>query len=395
VLTADRKTINNSILRIKNKINLSEIDKLLFNNIEKGPELRTRVQAIFERNFLDSELDRALFDIILNASIKIEKLFPGSIQEFLLDFFKRYPDHFCDIEKSILSRKANWDDVSRTVDELDLTSHDRDLFLSALEIAGFGAKISLEKTSSAFSSIEKVMGYNFNSSSPILQKRLLLDNVYIIPVDGFIESVSEIHHLLEIAHADKLKIILVIRGAHNDVFNTLKVNLERGTLFVIPTIVKFDVEGINTLADIAVVSNNDVVSMNKGELISQINVKNFKQVKKVEIDQKSMTIFNLDSKKNVESHISFLRKKRDDASVADLQQLLTSRLKSLFSNHVIIRLPDDETFKVKSEKFDILLRDIQRLLSNGVFDKKSHPLYGKILNDLLTTIGDLGAVLIE
>jgi len=276
-----------------------------------------------------------------------------------------------------------------------LADVDVDLFLSSLELAGFGSKISVEKASSTFPSIEKVSGYNFKTSSPILQKRILLDDVYIIPIDGFIESISEIHHLLEVAHAEKLKIILAIRGAHNDVFNTLKVNLDRGTLFVIQTIVKFDVAGINTLADIAVVSRNDVISTNKGELISQIKIRDFKQVKRVEVGSDSIIIFNPTAKFAVESHISFLRKKRDAEESVELQQIITNRLKSLFSNHVIIRLPDDENFKVKSEKFDVLLRDIQSLLSNGVFDKKSHPLYGKILNDLLFSVGNLGAVLIE
>jgi len=101
VLTADKKSINNSILRIKNRINLFNIDKVLFNNLDKGPELRTHVQAVFDRDFLTSDLDRTLFDVILNASLKIEKIFPGSIQEFLSDFFKRYPDGFYALEKAV------------------------------------------------------------------------------------------------------------------------------------------------------------------------------------------------------------------------------------------------------------------------------------------------------
>jgi hypothetical protein len=159
--------------------------------------------------------------------------------------------------------------------------------------------------------------------------------------------------------------LLFVRGLADDVKQTLKVNYDRGTLRVVPVIVKFDLEGINSLNDISIASGAGLVSSNKGDLISSVRLSDTSQIEKAIIYPKKVVIINSASKLSVETHVSFLRRKRAEESVSDVSTLIDARIRSLSPNHVVIRLPDDIDYVVSAQSIDYALRALRSLVDHG------------------------------
>lgn len=396
MLTADKFSINKSIQRIQSRIQSITANRILSSTdkTDINLEILSKSQLLFDQRFISNDIDKTLIEIIFGHGLKLERVFPGSFKTFINDFFEQYFQKSNIKIDSIGSIYPIERDLKSLFDELEMSSLEKSMIQEALELAGFNGKISFER-SNEFFSIEKSCGYNFNVTCPILQKKVSIDDVHIVPIDGFIESVSEINKLLEIAYSDKQKIILIVRGMHDDVTNTLKINFDRGSLTVFPLIVPFDVDGINLLNDIAVVTNNDVVSSNKGDLISSINVSSFKRIENAIIERNMLTLFNKSSKDNVNNHINFLKRKREESTSTAVGELYTKRIKNLFSSHVIIRIPNDEKSNITSEKIDTFLRKFNQLLSQGNLKIRSHPFYQKTVSDCVESIQQLGMVLLD
>ena len=233
----------------------------------------------------------------------------------------------------------------------------------ALDLAGFAGRIVVEKTV-ARPSVELVRGYTFDQA-PAWPIKVRLERPRVICIDGFVEAVSELHHLLEEASEAREPLLLFVRGMSDDVKNTLKVNYDRGSLRVMPVIVKFDIEGINAINDISVATGAGLVSSHKGDLISNIRLAEAARIDEAIVHPNKVALTNTRSRLAVEAHVAFLRKKRKDEKVDDVAQLFDSRIKALSPNHVVIRLPDDKDFVTSSQSIDYTLRAIRALVDHG------------------------------
>ena len=96
---------------------------------------------------------------------------------------------------------------------------------------------------------------------------LFLRDARIACIDGYVESVSELHLLLEELSEAKVPCFLFVRGMSEDVLHTIKTNNDRKTLMVFPYIVPFDLDSVNTIVDIAVSAGTDVLSNLKSDKI--------------------------------------------------------------------------------------------------------------------------------
>ena len=136
--------------------------------------------------------------------------------------------------------------------------------------------------------------------------------VKCVCIDGIIESVSEIHHILEKLNSLQQPAVLFARGFSMEVISTLSVNARRGTLNVAPVVVGYTIEHANTLKDIAIACGGDVVSSLKGELISAIDLDEVPTVEKVCITSAGVMISHRYSKKNVNNHVKKIQKNRQE-----------------------------------------------------------------------------------
>ena len=233
------------------------------------------------------------------------------------------------------------------------------LALTAGELAGPNGQVFIDGKCKTTTHVELKAGYNFDCSVvPTFAAAAKIQtweysHAKCIVIDGIIESVSEIHHLLEALNKTKVPAALVARGFSQEVLATLSTNALRGTLNVVPIIVGYTAAHVNLLKDIAVACNTDVVSSLKGELISTIDIESIPAVDKIKATFGYVIISHQASENAVRRHIRNLRKQKQE--IEDSQQhvgiktekikLLDKRIKALSSNCANIGLGPDLKIK--------------------------------------------------
>ena len=351
-----------------------------------------------------------MYDVILSHAATSERIGPGSFVqciESIVDGLKMDRIFFedrskKDVEKCIsLSRYATYQDVEKF---LKLNCHDEILTQAlsrAIEEAGFGGRIILEQTSSQIVSVERVKGYTFDLSSAFPIDTVLIDPRVLV-IDGMIESVSEIHSVLESSSNAKEPMLMFARGYNSDVINTLKVNFDAGRLMIIPIVVKFDLEGLNTLNDVAVISGGDIISSLKGDLISSVNYSDLRSIDKATVTNGRVTMSASKSGQSVASHIQALLEKRSKNSIEDVELLIDKRLKTLSPSHVVVRIPRNIDVVIAQQSLDRTLRSIRSAMDHGVVDVNETviPLSSKVSSIVsalkcIRMIDDLGAVITD
>lgn len=366
------------------------------------------LQSIFGIKF-DSDVERSVFEIILGHAFKTERMGPNGFTVMIKQLLKTLSctngiqQHFDKSEASegilgALPDSPSSVDIDWVIKEYSsmITPINLAILRQAIKLAGMTGKIVVEKTQSDVASVELVRGYTFKLS-PTWHMTAKIDCPHIICIDGFIESVSEINKLLQDASETKQPVILFARGFHEDVKQTLKVNYDRGSLHVIPVVVRFDLDGINTLKDIVVVAGCDMVSSLKGDLISNVNLREMPTIDSVVINHNKVVIMNFRASANVALHLQDLQRRRSETIIDDVASLLDARIRSLSPNHVVIRLPDDSMFVSSSQAIDYALRAVRSLVDHGsitIDGRKSLTtttiaanVYSRRCHDVLTNLG--------
>ncbi len=347
-----------------------------------GVLVHTRIQAMFNLKFSD-RVEQSVHEVIIRHAVAAEKLGPGGFDLCIKRLLEKldvanagYPDLPIAIIPSDMigsgTTAATQSDIGWALNEHLLGASQRTsaMLMSALDLAGFAGRIMVEKTL-ARPSVELVRGYSFDQS-PVWPISVRLERPRIVCIDGFIEAVSELHHLLEEASSAKEPVLLFVRGMSDDVKNTLRVNYDRGSLRVVPVIVKFDMQGINAINDIAVATGSHLVSSHVGELISNVRLSSSSRIDEAIIYPMKVVLTHTGSRKAVETHVEFLRKKRLDEKVDDVAQLLDLRIKSLSPNHVIVRLTDNKDYVTSTQAIDYALRAIKALVDHGTIVVAGH-----------------------
>jgi hypothetical protein len=334
---------------------------------------KTDIQACIDYRFKDS-LEESIKKIIIDHAFKAEQLSPGSFKETILvsnSLFDGIKNE-CDIR---FSYHPKLEDLKKIIDLFSTNKTVSNLCYEAISLSGFGGKISIEKSLNSETSIELIDGYSFKHDNLGIHP-IKIKKPRIICVDGYIESVSEANLLFEGAVQLKHPLILICRGMSDEVLQTIKVNRDRKTMFIYPIKIPFDLQGINTISDISTVIGSNPVSCNLGNLISSTKIDDSVEIDEVFITGNSLIIKNSKTRKNVNSHIKSLIEKRNSSN-ADLEELLTFRIKSLSNNCVIIRLPNDSKYVSTSQSIDYVLRSVKSMLDYGVFfDNDEIKLYG-------------------
>lgn len=356
-----------ALRRVRNK--LATVKKIATALVrDRGrPLVHTHMQVVFNTKHAPA-FDRAIHEALMTHALRAEKLGPGGFDrtiELVLERLearggRQLPQH-------VVPRASTASDVERIVRLHTSRAGVRTaaMLQQALQLAGFGGRIIIEKTHSSTPSVELVRGYTFDLT-PILALDVSFVKPRVVCIDGYIEEVSEIHHLLEAAAEAKEPVVLFVRGMSDDVKHTLKVNYDRGSLRVLPIAVKFDLEGMNSLNDLSVVCGCDLVSSLKGDLISGIKFHEAPHVDQVTVFKGRTVVANSSTHAAVAAHVANLRKRREDEQVDDKGKLFDKRIKSLSPNHVVIRLPDDKDYVVCSQGIDNALRAVKSAVDFGV-----------------------------
>lgn len=302
--------------------------------------------------------------IIVDHAFKAERQCPGAFSKVVDRIrnlsYGQQPD-----STTSVGNYATYDDLIKYVKTYVKEEWLQRMMIVALEYAGFDGRIVIEKTTNV-PSIEIIDGYTFNVK-PLWQISGWFRNPWVACIDGFIESVGEINRLLTECVDRHDHVLLFIRGASDDVLNTLKVNYTRGTINVVPFIVDFDLDGINTIVDISVVAGHDPVTEHKGELISTVGLSRFSTIDKVLIRDDHVSMFSTKTTSQVKTHLNTLST-RALLESTEKSQLIQRRVRSMLPKQVIMRITDDRNFSLRSSSIDAVLRSIKAAAHHGVID---------------------------
>lgn len=359
-LRDDVKLAINEVLNVLCDISTSSKDHVLKNE-KNGLALKTPLQICMDYKF-DDALRSSIHKVIIEHCFKAETISPGSFIKTLHLVKKNLAGTISSIgEYSVTPRTQ---DVKNMISSMSDDHVLNRMIFEAITLAGFRGNISVEKSLNSTSSVELIDGYKFKHKPLAGLKPVKISKPKVIVIDGYVESVSEINKLLQEASESKHQLLLMTRGMHEDVITTCKVNRDRSTMFVYPIIIEFDIDGINTINDICVVSGCLPISQNLGNLISEASLTHAAMIDECTIIGNSIIIKNSKTKTGVLLHTKSLIQKRND-SVSGVDDLLTNRIKSLTNSNVIIRLPDDASYVYKSQIIDYALRSFKSALDYG------------------------------
>ena len=170
-------------------------------------------------------------------------------------------------------------------------------------------------------------------------------------IDGYIESVSEIHHMLHYASTSKEPYVFFCFGMSEEVKNVIIQNNTRKITQIFPVSMKIKEDTANILNDIALLHNSDIITSLKGQTISQAISKGLSQGDTIIFDRKGFKVQPTCSSAQIRSHIRFLEKRIKNSSADMNTDLVKDRIKILRSKALNIYLPEelknDVTFNIE------------------------------------------------
>jgi len=340
--------------------NNSGVTKCLLENSSLVTDLQ-----FFSRRESFSGVKRVVYELVVSHAFKAEQLGVGGFSLFVEAMTDQ--DKFADeAEKSFIDvRYPTHDDVVSVVKNCVGDTVLSKVVMKAVDTVGFNGVVSVEASQNETVSVEIVDGNSFCLSPSFKVTGEFLDARMFL-VDGFIENVSEMNRILESAHELKDVVFVFARGFSPDVVNTLKVNFERCTACVVPFSIPLDFGSVNKIVDIATVVGADVVASTKGELVGSVDPASLPRVQRVVVQRENVIFKSRGNLDRSRSRIESIEKKRRSCEVSVLNDEFDSRMRSLMSKYVTIRLPEKFDIVETRQKIDRVLRTIKCYLSHGI-----------------------------
>ena len=278
--------------------------------------------------------------------------------------------------KSVSKRFEKNDFINLINYTFDKESIENKLIKELFDKVSFNYPIFLERTNRTNTFVNVTDSFNFNlpvSQDYVKQKNWLRNNVEFFVIDGFIESVGEIHHLLERASESRHPVVLFARNFSKDVENTILYNFNRGTLDIVPISVGFDENTLNILNDISICLGANLVSSLKGDLISKSTKRPGVFAERVLITSSGISISKKESSENLNAHVRYLSSKRNNSSAhEDLFKIFDRRIRSLTPGKVEIKIGTEMYYSNPRiiESIDKIMRLCKSYITSGVVYKK-------------------------
>ena len=248
--------------------------------------------------------------------------------------------------------------------------------------------ISLERTVTVEKThLEKVviesndnMCFNLDYDNSFLSSKFYheMKDYKVVVIDGFIETVGEIHHFLSNAASSKIPHVIFCFGMSPEVKHTIMTNNAKGITEVFPVVMQLDNETVNILNDFAALHKTDVISALNGQTISQAVRSNMASGKKIQFFKDKIVIDPVCSKTDIATHRAFLTRRINNISVETDPEPIRKRLKNFSAKSTCIYVPESLYNNV------LFLRELDYLLSfmhglSGEFveyENRVYPFFG-------------------
>ena len=284
------------------------------------------------------------------------------------------PENVLEIFKH--SRHATTQECFKIIKRFVKDTYVYEMLFEACHMAGGSGQLFLDHQGKNVSSISLQSGYHFpvgytkEIAKTISTNSIELYDTDVLIIDGIIESVGEMHHILEGYSTSRKPIVVFARGFSEEVIATIVINKMRGALNLVPVQVPYDIDGVNMLNDIAVVCGSDIVSSLKGDLISSISLEEIPSIDKITINDHSTLLYAGSRSANVRVHVGELLKKRNESKLGDSQQIVDRRIQQLSPRAVHIKIgPEHGDLRgLLIDRVDTGLRMFKDISRDGIID---------------------------
>lgn len=308
---------------------------------------------------LDCPLEVELKNILAREYLKAEKLYPKLGSYFISSYFG---DHYLEHEDDYFLHKDSLEIFLETIEN----SHVRRILNFLIEHSSLEYSLEVKSTSSNQISAIKSKDINFRityDSSYLGQKNShQIRNFKYIIIDGQIESIGEIYHLLYKAAETKVPYVIFCFGVSREVKDVILQNNSKGNTEIIPVCLKFDENTINILNDLSIVLGGDIVTAQKGQTISQEIKKELKVGKFINFDRNGFMIQPNVPDERINNHRRFLEKRIESSSNDTNRELLINRKRRMSCKSMKLYIPD---FLLKDPDFYSELDYGLRFFSNS------------------------------
>lgn len=319
-----------------------------------------------------------LKNIIFNAAYDCERFIGGSGDTYflILEHFLRLPkEKRIETVQTYLSRsgvllgkkrKITKRDVNRVTKYMD--SYSRDLINKSLNMCTPKTVINLEKSNMIDDRLIKKDSLYFNIK-PIpgfLTEKWIREDVNLLLVDGVIDKVTEIHHMLTQAAISKEPYLLITKGYSREVLHTLGDNVAKGIVDIVPIDLGKTMDYHHFMKDLSRLYDIEYASAEFGDVISVFIRRGLPKIPKA-IVSNTLELFINDYEQlhSLRSEVFELMSMNLGFEVDDL---IKKRLNYLTSDKLIISIGKDSAINnpVIIEELDIFIRRFISLTRDGV-----------------------------
>jgi len=378
---------------IEGKKCLNSLTKTLSEN-----EIQNLIYMLVGKN---TKYSNPISDIIIRECIKSESISSGSgiiILKLLSYYFSKEVNSYSRKERlknqelirqeivkscenlSTYLRRANREDIKNLIDDIDISENLKEKLFKIIQEYSIGERLEVKKSSISESYISKIEG-NF---LPIEVASLFLragnwerESVSILLIDGTIEGISQIHHLLESASSKKEPFVIFCRSASEEVRETIGVNFIRSTIDLVLVETDFYPKYHHLFRDMSAIFGCEFVSVSMGDTLSS-RISKFKfKVDRVKINPRGITFHHNGRREDdIKKYISEIRdvgkrlSDQDPDSYDEIKNSIDFRTKFLDSSTIILNIGQDDLTESGSEisKIDSFIRSISDIGSMGVVD---------------------------
>lgn len=328
----------------ENVDNFLKSSSALFSNLKNSKNCmyeEGKIVSDQSLNFLNvsarNNCDNQLKILIKKEFIECEGIYPYLGDFFISQYFESNKIKF---DEKILVTRDNYLDISKRL----AFETNTEILNCLFENGSLEYSVTVEKSVLKDVHIEKIDTLNFNleydSSFLGNSNNHSMDNYKFIIIDGHVESVGEIHHILDQAYNTKIPHVIFCFGMSSDVEHVIKYNNTHSKFEVFPVIIKFDENTINILNDIAVLHNSTIVSSRSGQTISQAAREELPTGDRIVFHRTGFKIRPIASENQIKTHRHFLINRINESNHEEGKKLLSERLKRFSSKTIKIFIPD-------------------------------------------------------
>jgi hypothetical protein len=277
--------------------------------------------------FLDIVM-RELKNITLSTSddmlYYIDKRFDKLIDKVKKTSSHVHKSHYENFLKSEISEK-NLDFISSIIENINITTK---IFVEK----GMINKTVIKKTDDISFDIK------FDTDFLLGMKTWQAKDYNFIIIDGYIDSVGEIHHLLQAASETKEPYVIFCKGMDISVKDVILQNLMRGTINIMPISLEINELNLNILSDVAKCHESDIVNSLMGETISIAVRRKLEKGKKIIVGNGYFIVDPKAKDEKINLHLKYLERRKLESNIQANTDILDERIKIMSADKVNIRL---------------------------------------------------------